>query len=79
MIPTVPSPEPVQLGARLMLQLGPHLVALLHHLCVKVLGVCPSDYPALPVGAPSGVWQEELEVEDGRDDQSCYPVPLPSS
>lgn len=50
-----PTPEPVQLGSGLMLQLSPYLVALIHHLGVKVFRVCPSDDPALPMGASSGV------------------------
>ena len=49
-----------------MLQLGPYLVALSHHLGVEVFRVRPSDYPALPMGTSSGVREEELEKEDKR-------------
>lgn len=49
-----------------MLQLGPYGVTLSHHLGVEIFRVRPSDDPALPMGASSGVREKELEMENKR-------------
>lgn len=56
--------SPVQLDARLLLQLRPHLVGLVHHGNVEVLLVGLADDPGLAVGAPPGVGQQKLD-QDG--------------
>ena len=60
-----------------MLQLGPPGVALSHHLGVEIFWVRPSDDPALPMGASSGVREKELEMENKRQLQ-LTPLPFRS-
>lgn len=57
--------SPVQLDARLLLQLRPQLVGLVHHGNVEVLLVGLADDSGLAVGAPPGVGQQKLD--QGRD------------
>ncbi|TNN80788.1 hypothetical protein EYF80_009022 [Liparis tanakae] len=53
--------EVVTFDTRLLLQLGPQLVALLHHLGVEVLLVGLADDARLAMGAASAVRQDKLE------------------
>lgn len=52
---------PVELDTALLLQLGPQLIALLHHASVDVMIVGLADDAGLAMGAAPGVGQDKLQ------------------